>query len=146
MYRTVFLLFLRCRLWRLPQSGYRPGFTSILPEISFLFYSETPFFFRRSRQARSYGFICRLMYVSSPYLIGTATFGGHLLDIPKPEVHHSVTYTNEKLFQMNFRRSQIIFPCANLWNSFHFFPKVSVADSQIPAFHINSRIFLFLHA
>src|SRR5699024_329513 len=64
----------------------------------------------------------------------------------KPTVHHTVTNTNEKLFQMNFRRSQIIFPCANLWNSFHFFPKVSVADSQIPSLPINSRIFLFLHA
>ena len=30
----LFPLFLRCRLRRLPQSGYRFGFTAILPEIS----------------------------------------------------------------------------------------------------------------
>ena len=30
----LFPLFLRCRLRRLPQSGYRSGFTAILPEIS----------------------------------------------------------------------------------------------------------------
>lgn len=30
----LFPLFLRCRLLRLPQSGYRFGFTAILPEIS----------------------------------------------------------------------------------------------------------------
>lgn len=39
------------------------------------FYSDTPFFLSRSRQARSYGFVCRPMYVSSPCPIGTAAFG-----------------------------------------------------------------------
>lgn len=32
---------------------------------------------------------------------------------------------------------------AKLWNSFHFFSKVSVDDSQIPALPIYARIFLF---
>lgn len=39
------------------------------------FYSDTPFSLSRSRQARSYGFVCRPMYVSSPCLIGTVAFG-----------------------------------------------------------------------
>ena len=110
------------------------------------FYSDTPFFLSRSRQARPYGFVCRPMYVSSPCPIGTAALGRTLAINSKTG---SASYRNQyewKLFQMNFRRSQIIFPCANLWNSFHFFPKVSVADSQIPSLPINSRIFLFLHA
>ena len=41
----------------------------------------------------------------------------------KPAVLHHGTCTNELLFQMNFRRGQIIFPCANLWNSIHFLRK-----------------------
>ena len=108
------------------------------------FYSDTPFFLSRSRQARSYGFVCRPMYVSSPCPIGTAAFGRTLAINSKTG---SASYRNQyewKLFQMNFRRSQIIFPCANLWNSFHFFPKVSVDDSQIPALPIYAGIFLFL--
>lgn len=87
------------------------------------FYSDTPFFLSRSRQARSYGFVCRPMYVSSPCPIGTAAFGRTLAINSKTG---SASYRNQyewKLFQMNFRRSQIIFPCANLWNSFHFFRK-----------------------
>lgn len=39
------------------------------------FLQWTPFSFSRSRQARSYGFVCRPMYVSSPCPIGTAAFG-----------------------------------------------------------------------
>lgn len=40
----------------------------------------------------------------------TVTFGRTLAWNNKPEVHHPETYTNEGLFQMNFGRSQIIFP------------------------------------
>lgn len=39
------------------------------------FYSDTPFFLSRSRQARSYGFVCRPMYVPSPCPDSTVTFG-----------------------------------------------------------------------
>ena len=45
---------------------------------------------------------------------------------------------------MNFRaKSNHISLDAKLWNSFHFFSKVSVDDSQIPALPIYARIFHF---
>lgn len=70
----LFPLFLRCRLRRLPQSGYRFGFTAILPEIS-LFLQWYTLFLKSVKAGRSYGFVCRPMYVSSPCPIGTAAFG-----------------------------------------------------------------------
>ncbi|OUO53674.1 hypothetical protein B5F78_11650 [Bacteroides sp. An279] len=74
------------------------------------------------------------MYAPSPTLTpGSMDIEARLLQIPNRQLLHHGTCTDEILFQMNFRRSQIIFPCANLWNSIHFFPKVSVDDSQIPA-------------
>ena len=75
----LILFFLQCRIWRLPLIAYRSVFTAILPEISLLFYSDTPFPFSWSRQARSYGFVCRPMYVSSAYPNGMVLLKEHLL-------------------------------------------------------------------
>ena len=141
----LFPLFLRCRLRRLPQSGYHFGFTAILPEIS-LFYSDTPFSLSRSRQARSYGFVCRPMYVSSPCPIGTAAFGRTLAINSKTG---SASYRNQyewKTFSDEFPAKSNHISLCKFMEQLPLFPKVSVADSQIPSLPINSRIFLFLHA
>lgn len=141
----LFPLFLRCRLRRLPQSGYRYGFTAILPEIS-LFLQWYTLFLSRSRQARSYGFVCRPMYVSSPCPIGTAAFGRTLAINSKTG---SASYRNQyewKTFSDEFPAKSNHISLCKFMEQLPLFPKVSVADSQIPSLPINSRIFLFLHA
>lgn len=111
-----------------------------------LFYSDTPFFFSRSRQARSCGFVCRPMYVSSPCQSGTAAFGRTLAINSKTG---SASYRNQYewiTFSDEFPvKSNHISSC-KFMEQLPLFPKVSVADSQIPSLPINSRIFLFLHA
>lgn len=58
--------------------------------------------------------------------------------------HHALHRCEPQSFQMNFRRSQIIFPWCKVMEQLPLFPKVSVDDSQIPALPIYARIFLFL--
>ena len=54
------------------------------------------------------------------------------------------TVANLNLFRWISGEVKSYFLGAKLWNSFHFFPKVSVDDSQIPALPIYAGIFLFL--
>ena len=133
---------------------YRTPFPS-LPPMSFhgrsswnipFFYSDTPFSLSRSRQARSYGFVCRPMYVSSPCPIGTAAFGRTLAINSKTG---SASYRNQyewKTFSDEFPAKSNHISLCKFMEQLPLFPKVSVADSQIPSLPINSRIFLFLHA
>ena len=110
------------------------------------FYSDTPFSLSRSRQARSYGFVCRPMYVSSPCLIGTVAFGRTLAINSKTG---SASYRNQyewKTFSDEFPAKSNHISLCKFMEQLPLFPKVSVADSQIPSLPINSRIFLFLHA
>lgn len=82
---NIFLYFSVCTAHLFPSSsdvvsgGCHSPVTAPVSRPFFLkypfFYSDTPFFLSRSRQARPYGFVCRPMYVSSPCPIGTAAFG-----------------------------------------------------------------------
>lgn len=108
------------------------------------FYSDTPFFLSRSRQARSYGFVCRPMYVSSPCPIGTAAFGRTLAINSKTGSASLRNLYEWNTFSDEFpAKSNHISSCKFIGTASTFFRKCPVADSQIPAVPIKSRIFLF---
>lgn len=141
----LFPLFLRCRLRRLPQSGYRYGFTAILPEIS-LFLQWYTLFLKSVKAGSFLRLVCRPMYVSSPCPIGTAAFGRTLAINSKTG---SASYRNQyewKTFSDEFPAKSNHISLCKFMEQLPLFPKVSVADSQIPSLPINSRIFLFLHS
>lgn len=153
---NVFLYFSVCTAHLFPSSsdvvsgGCHSPVTAPVSRPFFLkypfFLQWTPFSFSRSRQARSYGFVCRPMYVSSPCPIGTAAFGRTLAINSKTG---SASYRNQyewKTFSDEFPAKSNHISLCKFMEQLPLFPKVSVADSQIPSLPINSRIFLFLHA
>lgn len=138
----LFLLFLRCRLWRCHRTVTAP--------VSQPFFLKYPFYlqwytlsFSRSRLARSYGFVCRPMYVSSPCPNNTATFGRTLAWNSKTVSASFRNLYEWKTFSDEFPTKSNHISSCKFMEQLPLFPKVSVADSQIPALPINSRIFLF---
>ena len=107
------------------------------------FYSDTPFFFSRSRQARSCGFVCRPMYVPSPCPSGTATSGRTLAWNSKAVSASFCNLYEGNTFSDEFPAKSNHISLCKFMEQLPLFPKVSVADSQMSAVPIDAWIFLF---